>query len=133
MLSIQSDSANITTLGGKTVESMIAVTRTVDDMPEEPLVVWMKIFDGNWHRIFMDGGMLYWEELEELDEADMEPAEGIDHLQLMPVQDNIVDVGFRQVGDNAILSIEFESGKGWRMVEDKRTEICSMDFWMLDE
>lgn len=133
MLSIQSDTANISSLGGKTVESMIAVTRVIQDLPEEPLVVWMKIQDGNWHRIFVDGGVLNWEEMEELDQVDMEPAEGIDHIQLMPVPDNIKDVGFRQVGDNAILSIEFESQKGWRMVEDKLTQVCSMDFWMPDE
>lgn len=133
MLSIQSESANITSLEGCRVESMIAVVRLFEDLPDEPIVIWMKIEEGNWHRIFIDAGILFWDEMEELDQADMEETEGIDHLQLMPIPDTITDVQFRHVGENSILSIEFGSGRGWRMVEDKHSERSTMNFWQLEE
>lgn len=133
MLSIQSDTAVINSLDGQTVESMIAVARTVEELAVEPLIILMKIQDGNWHRFFLDQGVLFWEEKEEVDPKDLEPMEGIDHLQLMPVPEKVFDIQFRQVGDNAILSMEFSDEKGWRLVQNKLSERCSMDFWHIDE
>ena len=131
----QDDEGTIPEVEGQICETLLCI-QVVDDQDKsvKPGVFWMKVFEGRWHRFYIDSSyyFLVWTERAELDRTELEDVEdfpvfdvderfGLNGLQIKTVK------MYQEHGENGSTGrLEIEYAEGRKLIlehGDNRNEL----------
>lgn len=127
MISLQTEQANIFSLQGKRVTSIVGIFSKAGRHQGEPIFFWMRLSDGAGHRFFLDFATLYWKEFTEVDESEMVHDPLIEHRELVPEPMDLERVAFRQVGKYAVLELKFSQEFSLRLIQNRQDDKCRLE------
>ncbi len=115
MLNRQELTTTIKELKGRKVEAAQALHSVRTNAPVDVVLLLLKVKGGHWHRVFLDAGVLFWEETRSLDptDTDVEPAgdRSFELRDLEPVVGQTLGVvTMAQADDGGVLTVPFVGG-----------------------